>query len=149
MRRFAALGIVLALLLPATGETQAVVGQPWTCSVDEQDDSTVRCIAAPEPGLRLYITDVVAQSTTSTAGLFNIVQGTATAQGGGADCSTANANMLPATDAGARFAAAANTSAATAYRPSSPVIVPTGRDVCILGDAGNPVTVQLFGYTAP
>jgi hypothetical protein len=148
MRRFALLGIVLALLLPATGETQAVVGQPWTCAVDNQDDSTVRCIAAPEPGMRLYVTDVLAQSTTATAGLFNLVHGTAAALGGSANCATGETTFFPP-GAVSRYAAAANTLPATSYRPRQPLIVPAGRDVCVVGDGGNAVTVQLFGYVAP
>jgi len=123
------------------------------CSVDNRDDTPALCIAAHELGMRRYVTDIIAQSTTTTAGLFNLYQGRSQALGGGVNCFTATTPLLPSSVdiqvAPTRFIAAGNGVKATTIRLASPIVVPQGKDLCVVGDAANPVTVQLLGYVAP
>lgn len=150
MKRLALGLIVLALILPTEGKAQNR-GTAWTCSLDARDDAPVLCISAPEPGMRRYITDVLAQSTKTSSGFFNLIYNTAKASGGQSDCGGTAFTLLPAglSNNSSRFQAAANTSAPTLIRPPTPVIVPKGMDLCVVGDATNTATVQLIGYVAP
>jgi len=106
--------------------------------------------------MRRYVTDVVAQGTTTTAGLFILTYNRSTATGGLADCasdvSSETQTLLPPgidTATGGRFAAEASTLRPTTASLTQPLIVPSGNDLCVLVDGVNPVTVQLSGYLAP
>lgn len=150
MKRSALLVLALALLLPMG--TVHGQGEPsWTCSVDNQADTLVLCIAASPTGMRRYITDVVAQSTSANAGLFELQSSRPSALGV-SDCTVIanNATLLPPgidTAAAGRFAAAGNAVPPTVI--TLPLIVPSGRDLCVLGDPTNPVTLQISGVLAP
>jgi hypothetical protein len=137
--------IALALLLPTVSSSQEPEGYPWTCAQDDLADSITLCVVAPEPTMRRYITDIVAQSTTSTAGQFNLYHGT------GSNCGTGETDMFPSTGgaAASRFLAAANTVKPTMIGFVTPLLVPAGKDLCVLGDGGNSITIQVFGYVAP
>ena len=156
MKRAAWIVLALAVVVfVARGQAaSSVSGTRWTCSVDDVADGLALCIAAPEPGQRRYITDIIAQSTTATAGLFQLQYNTTTAAGGAANCGdgTGGTTLIPpgkdAGDAG-RYAAAGNTARATVIRLSPPIIVPAGQDLCALGDATNSITIQISGYVAP
>ena len=134
--------VIAALFIQADGHTQSV-GPQWTCSLDGILDSTTLCLAAAEPGMRRYITDVVAQSIETTAGLFSLHHGT------GLNCATGEVVILIDGVSSTRIAAAGSTDAATRMRFKPALIVPSGKDLCVLGDAANGVTTQITGYLAP
>ena len=144
MRRLWLALIVMALLLPAKGETQ-ITGYLWTCSLDNLADSNTVCVVAPEPWMRRYITDISAQSTTANAGLFNLVHGT------GTNCATGETQLFPPIGgaSASRYAAAGNVVAPTVAVLGQTIIVPSGKDLCAIGDATNAVTIQISGYVAP
>lgn len=155
MKRALLILCAVALIVAPSVKAQNSAGIPWTCGLDDVVDSPTLCIAAPEPGMRRYITDIAAQSTTALgAGLFEIQYNTAAALGGAANCHDGidgTTIFPPGIDplAGGRFAAAINTSKTTAVTFNQPLIVPAGKDLCVLGDGTNSVTIQLVGYTAP
>lgn len=134
----------MALIFGGQGHAQSrYAGYAWTCSLDALDDGTLVCALAAE--YRRFITDVVAQSTTATAGQVNLFYGT------GTNCATGETQLFPPIGGAAstRFAAGGNTAKPTDVSFVSPLIVPSGKDLCALGDAGNPVTIQVSGYLAP
>lgn len=136
--------VVLALAFQGDGHAQGS-GVFWTCSVDDVADAYTVCIGPTEPGMRRYITDVVAQSTTAVADVFNIGYD-ATASCGG---DPAADQLFPPIDNAVRFVAPANTSAPTVAALGTPMIVPPGKNLCVVGGATSTVTVQVSGYVAP
>ena len=141
--------ITTTILGPALFQEPTVSGQSrtpgyyWTCSLDAIGATLTLCIAAPEPGMRRYITDVYASSTTTTSGLMLLRYGT------GTNCGTGTTSVLPSAATVARFAYHANTLGPTTISPRTPIEIPSGKDLCIIGTATNTVTVQMIGYVAP
>jgi len=140
----------LALSLLTGPEIKAQTsGLQFTCSADNIAATLTKltnCDDADlpaQPGMRRYITDVVAQSTTTTAGQWILRYGT------GTNCGTGTTSLLPSAATVVRLAAPANTAAPTIIPLRTPVIVPSGQDLCVLGVATNTVTIQVNGYVAP
>jgi hypothetical protein len=124
---------------------QNIAGLQFTCAADDIGATLTRltgCIA-PEPGMRRYVTDIVAQSTTTTSGQFILRFGT------GTNCGTGTTSLLPSAATAARIASPANTAAPTVISFRSPLVVPSGKDLCVLGVATNTTTIQVSGYVAP
>lgn len=131
------------LLPEPTVQAQAGIGPSWTCSLDDIGATLTRCIAAPEPGMSRYITDIVVQSTTTTGGQWILQTGT------GSNCATTKVSLLPSAASVVRFGAPANTSAPGVIQFKTPVQVPDGKDLCLLGKATDTTTIQISGYVAP
>jgi hypothetical protein len=122
----------------------ALPGVPWTCSLDNIGATLTLCMRAPNPGLRRYITSITAQSTTATGGQWILRHGT------GTNCGTGTVSLLPSAASAARYSAPANTAAATTMTFAQGVlVVPGGKDLCLLGVATNTTTMDIFGYEAP
>lgn len=148
----AGFGILLALLLlfslrpgVSAGQTSAGyagVSARWTCGLDDIGATLTECRAAPGANFRLYITDIVAQSTTATAGTFGIRNGT------GTNCGTGTANVLPSSTATARYVSPANTIAPTVMTFSMPIPVAMNTAICVLGVGTNTTTIEIIGFTA-
>lgn len=159
MRRpLALLGIWLAVVILAIGagtwETAkaqgAYPGIAFTCSADNIGATLTRLKAGgggeclgPLDGNRRYVTDVVAQSTTTTVGGFILRYGT------GTNCGTGTVSLFPSAATAARWASPPNTAAPTVISFRTPLIIPTGKDLCVLGLATNTTTMQVNGYVAP
>lgn len=88
----------------------------------------------------MYVTTVVAQSTTSTAGTFLLETGT------GTNCGTGTTSFFPSAASVARIGSAANTAAPTVIALTTPLRVPPGKDLCLLGVATNTTTAVIAGY---
>jgi hypothetical protein len=117
----------------------------WTCSLDDIAATLTRCKDNPDPQYAMYITDIVAQSTTTTGGTFLIRYG----DNGTANCGANTVSVLPSAATAARLSAPANTSPATIIQLLTPLRVPPGKDLCVLGVATNTFTGQINGYFAP
>jgi hypothetical protein len=117
----------------------------FTCSADAIAASLTQLTGCGGAGasLKYYITDIVAQSTTSTAGQFILRTGT------GTNCGTGTASIFPSAATAVRFAAPANTSAATSINFTTPLQTAANVQICVLGVATNTVSIQVSGYAAP
>ncbi len=140
-----ALSLAALMLMQAMPKAEAQVSltqrrETWTCSLDNLAASLTLCIANPDNRRAMFLTDVVAQSTTSTGGQFLIRYGT------GTNCATGTTSLLPSLATAARLSAAGNGVAATSIQLLSALRVPPGNDICILGVATNTFTGQLNGY---
>jgi hypothetical protein len=88
----------------------------------------------------LYITDIVAQSTTGTVGQFILRSGT------GTNCGTGTASVFPSAASAVRFAYNANTVAPVPISLQTPVKVTADHGLCVLGVATQTVTIQVVGF---
>ena len=147
MRKFVPV-VLAALILPAalspTIQAQSPATVPtWTCSLDDIGATLTKCVispAVPEASQGLFITDIVATSTTSTAGLFLVRYGT------GSNCGTGTVSILPSAATVPRIPYQANTGLPTVLQFATPVKVPRGVDLCIIGSATNTFSGQISGY---
>lgn len=134
--------LTLTCVLLAAG-VSAAEGQPWTCGLDNIGNTLTLCKSNDEPLKRLYITDIVAQSTTTTVGQMLIRYGT------GSACGTGTTSILPSAATAVRLAYPPSTAAPLHLRFVTPVIVPAAQDLCVLGIATQTLTIQINGYLAP
>ena len=129
---------------PSAKAQAAYPGTPWTCSVDNVGAALVLCqSASADLSVRRYVTDIVAQSTTTTAGQFLLQYGT------GSACATGTTSLLPSSATVIRIAAPGNGSAPALVSLRTPLVIPSGKDLCLLGVVTNTVTAQISGYLAP
>jgi len=145
VRRPLLLVAVLALLLPMGDVRAQAPGGFWTCSLDNLNDAYTLCAEKTESGTRRYITDVIAQSTTAVQDVVNIAFEATAACGG----LPTDAQLFPSIPNVTRFIAAANTAAPTVANLKTPLIVPAGKNLCVIGGATSTVTVQLSGRFGP
>lgn len=115
----------------------------WTCSLDNIGATLTECKAAPGAGLKLYVTDIVIQSTTATAGLFLIRYGT------GTNCGTGTTSLLPSAATVPRLGYPLNTAAPAVISQTTPIAAAANNAVCIICTVTQTCTVQISGYTAP
>jgi len=115
-------------------------GPSWTCSLDNIGATLTLCIIAPTDSTKRYITDIVAQSTTATAGQFILRTGT------GTNCGTGTASLFPSAATVIRYSAPGNGSAPTVISFRTPLEVPKDKDLCMLGVGTNTVTMQIQGF---
>lgn len=112
---------------------------PWSCTLTGLAASLTQCKAAPASG-RLYITDATVDTTTATAGTWQIETGT------GTNCATGTATLYP----GAAFGWTAPVlGAPQKISFQTPLQPPSLAAVCVIGTATNTINVQLQGFVAP
>ncbi len=116
----------------------------FTCGVTNQAATLLECQALAA-GRTYYITDIVAQSSTATAGTFAVQSGT------GANCGTSTATVFPAPPmtTAARFASPPNTQPPITYSPTTPLVVTQGQAICAIGVLTNTLNIQISGYYTP
>lgn len=114
----------------------------FSCGVTAIGTTLTQCQAAPSAGLSLYITDVVTQSNTTTAGLFTLRFGT------GSNCGTGTGNLFFGS-ASALMASPANTVAVNHFHLTTPIKVTAANAICVLGVVTNTTNAQITGFTAP
>jgi hypothetical protein len=136
------LAIVVVALWPHLPKAQAQSGEAWECSLDAVGATLTLCEQA-QPGLRLYITDIVMQSVTATGGLMLIRGGT------GANCATGTASILPSAAAVPRLAYPANDVHTTHINLETPVAAQRNADLCVICTVTNTCSIQLTGFAAP
>jgi hypothetical protein len=115
----------------------------WTCALDNIAATLTQCQAAAGAGLRHWITHVIANSTTSTAGTFAIRQGT------GTNCGTGTAGLLPGASTSRTYVLPANTAAAFQASSISGIGATAANAICVIGVATNTTNITISGYTAP
>lgn len=129
-------------------------GEVWSCSLAAVDNNLTKCVVAP--GSRdlsslsqekLFITDIVAQSTTATAGQFMLRYGT------GTNCATGTTSLLPSSVTAVAYQYPGNAAAPLVMSFRTPLVVPPGAgsagarhpDLCVLAVATNTGTIQISG----
>jgi len=123
---------------------QGAIG--WTCGLDNVGATLTECQpagAAPQADFRMYVTDIVATSTTGTAGLFLIEYGT------GTNCATGTIALFPSKATVVRVPYQANTAAPTVIAFRQALQVPVKQALCVLGTGTNTVTIQINGFYSP
>ncbi len=127
-------------------------GRPWTCSVDAVGTAVKECLPAlgsanlsSQDQDRLYVTDIVATSTTATGGEMVLQYGT------GADCVTTAVNFFPASGTAGvvRYGYSGNAVAPVPISFQTPLAIPATKRVCVIGIATQLLTIQINGYLAP
>lgn len=133
------------LAAPKSAHAQALSGakrEIWTCSLDNIAATLTRCKDNPDSQKALFITDIITQSTTTTGGQFGLQYG----NNGTANCGASATALFPSSTTTARLASPANTSPAGVIQLLTPIRVPPGKDLCLLGVATNTTTAQINGY---
>jgi len=117
----------------------------WSCGNAGVGASLTQCQAAPGFGLRLYVTDITVQTTTGTAGTWQLRFGT------GSNCATGTTVLYP--NFVGSWVAPVNTVAPQFISFVTPLVVgsTTGANqaLCVFGTATNTVAIDIHGYTAP
>jgi hypothetical protein len=132
-------------ILSLDGAQYTRVGGPvqWACSLGGVAATLTQCQAAPGASLRLYVTDIVVQGTTSTAGTWNLQSGT------GTNCGTGTAALYPKASATTYWTGPTNAQAAQFMTLQTPIAVPANAALCVYGAATNTTNIEIHGYTAP
>lgn len=115
----------------------------WSCGLNAIAASLTQCQAAPGAGLKLYLTDITVQTTTTTSGTYALQTGT------GSNCGTGTAALFPVSGTGNRFNAPITTQSASNFSFTTPLVAPANSAICLIGVATNTISIQLQGYTAP
>lgn len=152
MRRILAIAAALALAFAVPAWPQANISQKytrygsdtlWTCGLNALAATLTQCQAAPGANLSLYVTDIIAGTTTTTSGTFGVQTGT------GTNCGTGTAALFPVSGTANRFNAPPTTATLLGLHFQTPLKVPANSAVCVIGVATNTINVQLIGFTAP
>jgi len=140
-------GVVIAQqnLSAPTLASQAIADKvtTWTCGFNAIAATLTQCQAAPAAGLKLYVTGLYIQTTTTTSGTYSLQTGT------GTNCGTGTAALFPVSGTANKFNAPITTSAMASIPFPVPLAAPAASAICVIGVATNTVSGQLVGYTAP
>lgn len=115
---------------------------PFRCGLNALAASLTQCQAAPAAGLKLYVTDIFVQTTTTTSGTYALQTGT------GTNCATGTAALFPVSGTSNRFNAPITTSAMASLQFTTPLAAPAASALCVIGVATNTISIQIHGYTA-
>lgn len=143
MKTWKVMTLAVGLLMLQVPAGAAERGEAWTCSVDAIGATLTLCQTNVGHSNRLYLTDVVIQSTTTTVGQFLLRGGT------GANCGADTVSLFPSAATVVRIAYTANTAAPTVISLKTPVSTARGSDLCILCIATQTCSAQLSGFAAP
>lgn len=147
------LALVCAVTLwatPADSQTYTRPGQlsqSWGCTLTGLVATLTKCQAGtPVAGvvsLRLYITDIIVQTTTATAGGYSIQYGT------GTNCATGTTALFPSDNVSSTFKAPVVANPAADLHFTTPLIPAAGADICVIGTGTNTINIYLTGFLAP
>lgn len=111
----------------------------WTCSLAGLAASLTECQALAAARV-YYVTDIVVQTTTATAGSYAIQTGT------GTNCGSTTAALFPVNSTAARFIAPISTQPTAVISLTTPLVSPAGAAICVIGTATNTINIQISGY---
>lgn len=135
--------------------TTQMGGRYWTAGVDGVGATLTKLTLAPNSASpdpyteRIYITDLVAQSTTGTGGQFILRYGKATELDGTANCGTDTVSLLPSAATAVRLNYPLFSGISNQMTFRTPLVVPVGKDLCVLGVATQLIVLQLIGEVRP
>jgi len=129
------------------GNQYNVLPISWSCNQQGLAASLTQCQAAPASGYSLYLTSIIATTTTGTAGTFAVRYGT------GSNCGTGTTGLWPQPGGTtpSRTVTAPISTAAPMVINLGPVgiKVTAANAICVIGTATNTIDIVLSGYTAP
>ena len=115
----------------------------FTCGFNAVAATLTQCQAAPAAGLKLYVTSLHIQTTTTTSGTYALQTGT------GTNCGTGTAALFPVSGTANRFNAPVTTSGMDTVVFPVALAAPAASALCVIGVATNTVSGQIVGFTAP
>ena len=142
--RISLITLVAALLLilaptPSPGQ----VAPTWSCGLNALAATLTECQAAPGAGLRLYLTDLVVQTTTAVSGTYAVQYGT------GTNCVTGTTALLPVSGTANSFNAPITSEGADFVNFKTPIRAGVNTAICVIGTLTNTISIQLSGYIGP
>ncbi len=114
----------------------------FSCTLVGLAASLTECQALAA-GRTYYVTDIVVQTTTATAGSYAIQTGT------GTNCGSSTTPLFPGGNTANRYLAPINTQATAVISPTQPYVATTGHAICVIGTATNTINVQISGWYSP
>lgn len=114
----------------------------WICALNSVSNALTKC-QDKIAGSRLFITDIVVSSSTTTGGTFYLTSGI------GANCGTNGAKLYPPVATAAIGYPASNGGGARNLTFRTPIEVPAGQDICVFGTATNTANIAIHGYAQP
>lgn len=127
-----------------SGDIHVIPGSSnvWSCTLHALVATLTQCQAAPAAGFRAYITDITVDTTTATAGTYDVTMGT------GTNCGTTNVALYPG-DATTSNWTAPVLGAPEHINFTTPLAPAAADEICVTGTATNTINIQLQGYVAP
>ena len=116
----------------------------WSCGLASVAASLTQCQAAPGYGLRLYVTDITVQTTTATAGSYQLRYGT------GTNCATGTTVLYPAFVGAFTAPVISLPPQYIGFQPPLAVGATQGANqaLCVFGTAVNTIAVSIQGFTS-
>jgi hypothetical protein len=129
-----------------SGTTYVVGPSRWTCNLNGLAASLTQCQAAPAAGFAIYVTSVIARTTTGTAGTFAIRAGT------GSNCATGPTGVWP--DPGKASPASVVTAPISTVAPfvwnfPDGLKLTAANALCVIGVATNTIDISISGNIGP
>jgi hypothetical protein len=147
MTILAVVGIFLALASSAWAQGRVTLDHPQRFAASVADiGATLTEIQAAVTGQAIYVTDVILQSSTATAGTFALRSGT------GTNCATNPIGVMPQPGVATptlTLGYPGNASAPLQIALSMPFRLPAGTALCIIGTATNLARGQVHGFKSP
>jgi hypothetical protein len=117
------------------------------CTADNIAASLTELTGCGVPGasLSIYITNLIAVSTTTTAGTFQVRYGT------GTNCGTGTVAIFPPVSTSRTYGLPASNAATGPFNLPlfTPVKIPANNAVCVIGAATNTTNIIITGFIAP
>jgi hypothetical protein len=110
----------------------------FSCALNAIAATLTQCQGVPASG-RYYVTSIHVQTTTTTSGTYAVQTGT------GTNCGTGTAALFPSSGTANRFNAPITTSAMASLWFPTPLVVPVGAAICVIGVATNTISIQITG----
>ncbi len=114
----------------------------FTCALMNLAATLTQCQALTA-GRTYYITDIVVQTTTATAGSYSIQTGT------GSNCGTSTTALFPSSSTSDRWTAPITSQAAGVISTTQPLVTTAGHAICVIGTVTNTINIQISGYYSP
>jgi hypothetical protein len=148
VKRLLMLCLLLCVAVPAWAQLYIRGGglsESWTASLTGIAASLTELKAVPlTAASRHYITDIVVQTTTGTTGTYALRYGT------GTNCATGTGQLFPSSGSGSdRYNAPINSQPTAHIKFTTPLVVPAGNAICLIGVGTNTISIQINGFTTP
>lgn len=128
------------------GNQYSVAPAQWTCKLQALAATLTECQAAAPAGYSLYLTSVIATTTTGTAGTFALRSGT------GTNCGTTTTGVWPQPGGASptrTVTAPITTAAPMQWNFGTGLKLTAQHALCVIGTTTNTIDITVTGYIAP